>query len=447
MPRSRSATAAVALAAVGAVLAGCGSSATPASSGSAPGVAQDPNAPFEVWTRSTEATAKVYTKIFADFEAKTGVKVDYKPIFADFDKQIQQRAASKDLPDLVVTDTGSLGVFTSQGLVGEIDKGSIAGGGDVVERAWNNGKASDGKYYAIPFSTQAMVTLVRKDWREKLGKPVPKTWDDLLDLATAFTKDDPDGNGQADTYGMLVPGTTDRGYLGWWAASYIWQGGGDILKQDGDKFTVAVDSPETVKAVDFLKKSFCADPKLIQPGALTTGTNDAHAFFETGKTGIYETGPYMFGRFDKNLGKDKYEVIAAPKGPAGDTVLGEGENIYLMAGSPRADAQKKLAEYLISAEAQTAGMKGDPTPVVRLPVNSKVDVKAVYNDPRWETTAKVYADSARPFSSVPNFQPFRQQFSETLNSIFSTCGPDTKGDLGKLAESLKKELQAQGMSK
>ena len=262
MPRSRSATAAVALAAVGAVLAGCGSSATPASSGSAPGVAQDPNAPFEVWTRSTEATAKVYTKIFADFEAKTGVKVDYKPIFADFDKQIQQRAASKDLPDLVVTDTGSLGVFTSQGLVGEIDKGSIAGGGDVVERAWNNGKASDGKYYAIPFSTQAMVTLVRKDWREKLGKPVPKTWDDLLDLATAFTKDDPDGNGQADTYGMLVPGTTDRGYLGWWASSFIWQGGGDILKQDGDKFTVAVDSDETVKSVDYKKSILVVNQKV-----------------------------------------------------------------------------------------------------------------------------------------------------------------------------------------
>lgn len=47
----------------------------------------------------------------------------------------------------------------------------------------------------------------------------------------------------------------------------------------------------------------------------------------------------------------------------------------------------------------------------------------------------------------PNFQPFRQQFSETLNSVFSTCGPDVKGDLGKLAENLKKELQTQGMSK
>jgi multiple sugar transport system substrate-binding protein len=444
MLRSRSfVAAAAALTAVGLIVAGCGSSAPEAAKG--PTTPQDPNAPFEVWTRSTETTAKVYEKIFKDFESKTGVKVDYKPIFADFDKQIQQRAAAKDLPDLVITDTGSLGVFTSQGLVGEVDKASLAGAGDLVERAWNNGKAADGKFYAIPFSTQAMVTLIRKDWREKLGKPVPKTREDLADLAKAFTTQDPDGDGQANTYGMLVPGTTDRGYLYWWAASYIWQGGGEVLKAEGDKFKVAVDSPETVKSVEWLRGLFC-DSKVIQPGALTTGTNDAHTFFETGKTGIYETGPYMFGRFDKSLGKDKYEVIAAPKGPAGDTVLGEGENIYLMAGSPRAEAQKKLAEYLISVDGQQAGMKGDPQPVVRLSVNKNVDTKAVYNDPRWTTTAQVYADSARPFPTVPNFQPFRQQTSETLNSIFAKCGPDVAGELGKLAGNLKKELQQQGMS-
>jgi ABC-type glycerol-3-phosphate transport system substrate-binding protein len=215
MPRSPSATAVVALAAVGAVLAGRGSSATAGGGGGAPGGAQDPNAPFEVWTRSTEATAKVSGKFFDDFEAKTGVKVDHKPISADFDKQIQQRAAAKDLPDLAVTDTGALGVFTSQGLVGEIDKGGVAVGAD-----------------------------------------------------------------------------------------------------------------ETVKSVGYLKKMFCGDPKVVQPGALTTGTNDAHAFFETGKTGIHVTGPYVFGRFDKNLGKDEYEVVAAPKGPAGDTVLGKlAENL------------------------------------------------------------------------------------------------------------------------
>ncbi|GGN21133.1 sugar ABC transporter substrate-binding protein [Lentzea pudingi] len=426
---------------VAALLAGCGSSGSTATS------SKDPNKPLEVWTRSTEATAKVYEKIFKSFTEKTGVQVDYKPIFNDFDKQVQQRAASKDLPDVVITDTGSLGNFVKQGWTTEVNRDDIAGGADVVDRAWNNGKGADGKFYAIPYSTQAMVTLVRKDWREKLGKPIPTTWEELDDLAKAFTSGDPDGNGQNDTYGMLVPGTTDRGYLGWWAASYIWQGGGDILEDEGDgKFRVGIDSPESTRAVERLRKLFCED-KVMQPGSLTLGTNDAHPLFESGKSGIYLTGPYMIGRFDKSLGKDKYEVIASPKGPAGATVLGEGENIYQMAGSAKTADQKKLAEYLITSEAQQAGMKGDPQPVVRLPVNKTVDVNATYKDPRWATVAGVYSSEARPFPSVPNFAPFRQKTSETLNSIFAKCPADSSAELKALAESLKKELENQKASK
>ncbi|NGY63011.1 sugar ABC transporter substrate-binding protein [Lentzea sp. NEAU-D13] len=437
--RRRTATT-IATLGVALLLAGCGSSGNTAAS------TKDPNKPLEVWTRSTEATAKVYEKIFKSFTEKTGVQVDYKPIFNDFDKQVQQRAASKDLPDVVVTDTGSLGNFVKQGWTTEIKREDIAGGGDIVDRAWNNGKGADGKFYAIPYSTQAMVTLIRKDWREKLGKPIPTTWEELDDLARAFTRNDPDGNGQNDTYGMLVPGTVDRGYLAWWAASYIWQGGGDILDEDGGgKFSVGIDSPESTKAIERLRKLFCED-KVMQPGSLTLSTNDAHPLFESGKSGIYLTGPYMIGRFDKSVGKDKYEVIASPRGPAGATVLGEGEDIYLMAGSAKTADQKKLAEYMITPEAQQAGMKGDPQPVVRLPVNKNVDVNATYNDPRWATVAGVYKSEARPFPSVPNFTPFRQKTSETLNSIFAKCPADSSAELKTLAEALKKELENQKAS-
>ncbi|WP_112263416.1 ABC transporter substrate-binding protein [Lentzea terrae] len=437
--RRRTATT-IATLSVAALLAGCGSSGNTASS------TKDPNKPLEVWTRSTEATAKVYEKIFKSFTEKTGVQVDYKPIFNDFDKQVQQRAASKDLPDVVITDTGSLGNFVKQGWTTEVKREDVAGGGDIVDRAWNNAKGADGKFYAIPYSTQAMVTLVRKDWREKLGKPIPTTWEELDDLARAFTRNDPDGNGQNDTYGMLVPGTVDRGYLAWWASSYIWQGGGDILDEEGSgKFSVGIDSPESTKAVERLRKLFCED-KVMQPGSLTLSTNDAHPLFESGKSGIYLTGPYMIGRFDKSVGKDKYEVIASPRGPAGATVLGEGEDIYLMAGSAKTADQKKLAEYLITPDAQKAGMKGDPQPVVRLPVNKTVDVNATYNDPRWATVAGVYKSEARPFPSVPNFTPFRQKTSETLNSIFAKCPADSSAELKTLAEALKKELENQKAS-
>ncbi|GHV53445.1 putative ABC transporter peptide-binding protein YtcQ [Spirochaetia bacterium] len=42
----------------------------------------------------------------------------------------------------------------------------------------------------------------RKDWAEKLGLDKPKNIDDLYNMVKAFVKDDPDGNGKNDTFGI-----------------------------------------------------------------------------------------------------------------------------------------------------------------------------------------------------------------------------------------------------
>lgn len=69
----------------------------------------------------------------------------------------------------------------------------------------------DGKLYFLPMYTYeavgaAKALYVRKDWLDKVGLPVPKTLDDFLKVADAFTNGDPDGNGKNDTYGVGLPG-------------------------------------------------------------------------------------------------------------------------------------------------------------------------------------------------------------------------------------------------
>ncbi|NEE02862.1 extracellular solute-binding protein [Phytoactinopolyspora halotolerans] len=49
------------------------------------------------------------------------------------------------------------------------------------------------------------AVVIRKDWMENLGYDLPETVDDLYELARAFTEDDPDGNGEDDTYGIVIP--------------------------------------------------------------------------------------------------------------------------------------------------------------------------------------------------------------------------------------------------
>ena len=440
----RATTAAVALLVLGApALGACGGSTT------AKPPAQDNKSPIEVWVRkppgsATEAVAK---QIAAAFTQKTGIPANVTALFDDFETKLQQAAASHKLPDIVINDTAQLGTLVTQGIVTEVKKADIADGDKLTPVSWDAAKGADGKYYAVPYSAQSFALFIRKDWREKLGKPQPASWDDLAALATDFTTKDPDGNGKADTYGFDVPGSTKRGYMSWFFSSFLWAAGGDYFTANGTKFAPAIANDQSVSAVTWFKGLFCTS-KVVQPGAVTAETTASHQIFETGKAGIYFTGPYNMSRFDKSLGKDKYEVVALPNGPSGKaTSLAEGENVYLMAGSKNVTGQKKFAEFAVSAEGQTIGMAGDNEGnMVRLPVNSTVKMTDVRKDTRWQLFADVYAKDGRYTPSVPDFTPFRQTSAEAINAIVANCASDPKAELTKLADKFSAELKKQGAS-
>ncbi|MBB6034159.1 sugar ABC transporter substrate-binding protein [Phytomonospora endophytica] len=421
---------------VGLSVAGCGSSAAE----------QDSKGQLDIWVRKppgteTEQTAK---DLAAAFTEKTGVPTKVTAIFEDFETKLSQAAAQKQLPDIVINDTAQLGTLVKQGLVREIAKDSVEGHDQLTPISWDAATAADGKAYAVPFSAQTFALLIRKDWREKVGAGVPSTWDELNALATKFTKDDPDGNGEADTYGYVVPGSTKRGYTAWYFSSFLWAAGGDFFTGEPGKYTPAINSAASLAAVEWFQKSFCDG--LVVPGAATLETTQAHPNFESGVGGIYLTGPYMMGKFDAKPGKDLYEVVPLPAGPGGaPAALAEGENVYLMAGSDNQDGQERFAEFAVSVEGQTLAMDGDqPGNIVRLPVNSTVDLASVRTDPRWQTFDDIYQSSARYVPQVPEWTPFLQSSAETLNAVVSNCDTPAGTALDELAATFAEELGRQG---
>ncbi|WP_406356432.1 sugar ABC transporter substrate-binding protein [Streptomyces sp. NBC_01635] len=428
-----------------AVLAVTAATATACSSGGT--AQQDDSRPLEVWIRqdagspaaeSAEALTKAFTK-------ESGIEAKLVAVgVTDFETKLQQRTAQKDLPDVVINDTGQLGNLVTQGLVREVDRDGVAGNADLADRAWEAARGYDGKYYGVPFNSQAFALLVRKDWREAVGAGVPRTWDELTELAVKFTEDDPDGNGKNDTAGMVIPGSTTRGYLTWWFSTMLWSGGGDFVKERGEGYAAAIDEPASVEAVEKLQAMFC-DSEVAQPGASTADSSATHTFFESGKGGIYLTGPYMLPRFDGSLGKDKYEVLAPPPGAGGEAVLAEGENVYMMAGSSNEKGQQAYAEFAASPAGQRIGLGVDNGGIiVRLPVNTTVDGAAERKDPRWETFQEIYNESGRNAPALPNWSAVRQLSSEGLNGVVSTCSRDVGKAMGELADELDAELEKQG---
>lgn len=424
-------------------LTGC-SSASGGADG--PTVEQDEKATLEVWVRTTPGSPseKATQRQVAAFEEATGYTAEVTAIFDDFETKLAQRAGQRDLPDVVLNDVSQLGAMQTQGILREIELDELKNAADLSPQALEAGKAVDGKTYGIPYSAQANALFIRTDWLENLGLDAPTDWDSLLEVAVAFTEDDPDGNGEADTYGLAVPGSTKRGYASWYFSNFLWSAGGDFIEKSGDGYLPAMAKPESVEAATWFRDLQCK-AGVIQPGAASMDTPPTNEAFESGIAGMYVTGPYMLPRFDGVLGADKYEVVPAPQGPKDSSVLAEGGTVYLMAGSENVKGQTAFADYYVSPEAQKYGMEGDEAFHIQLPVNEKAKVSDVRDDARWTIFEKAYQTSGRYAPTIPSWTPVRQMSADTINALLADCSLDVEEQLTQLDGKLTAELLTQGI--
>ena len=67
-----------------------------------------------------------------------------------------------------------------------------------------------GRQIIIPIQRVQMAFGVRKSWLDRHGGKFPDSWEEVKVLANAFRDKDPDGNGQADTFGMALQAAKPR---------------------------------------------------------------------------------------------------------------------------------------------------------------------------------------------------------------------------------------------
>ena len=149
---------------------------------------------------------------------QSGVDVRIETISVDdFDTKLQLYAAAGTLPDFwhhnvdIALNTAE---WKAQGLirpVGDLIAEHAPELFDFIPQAALDAVTIDGEIYAIPsgfnpedpaggFTISGLV--LREDWLDNLGLAVPQTLDQLYQVLWAFTFDDPDGNGEDDTFGL-----------------------------------------------------------------------------------------------------------------------------------------------------------------------------------------------------------------------------------------------------
>lgn len=108
----------------------------------------------------------------------------------------------------------------------------------------------DGKIYGLPRerALARRALQYRSDWLANVNMEEPKTIDDFYNMLVAFTKNDPDGNGKDDTYGLSAK------EVGIWFAPYF--GAPNQWKVENGKFIRDVQTEEFLNALKFEKKLY-----------------------------------------------------------------------------------------------------------------------------------------------------------------------------------------------
>ena len=157
-----------------------------------------------------------------------------------YDSKLAVSIAAGDLPDLFQVNKQNFAMCVENGLLADQTEAFNTQRSDLVKELMTGYDLSfesatiDGQLLAFPNlnedpSAMAAYTFIRRDWLENLGLEVPTTQQELLEVARAFTHNDPDGNGVDDTYGIAaykdlwgVTNTLEGFFNSYHAYPYIW---------------------------------------------------------------------------------------------------------------------------------------------------------------------------------------------------------------------------------
>jgi len=178
---------------------------------------------------------------------------------------------------------------------------------------WKN-SAVNGKTYGVPRPQLPINAPIhwRKDWAEKFGLGSPKNADELADVLTKFTKNDPDGNGKNDTYGLHFIAQFAFGapfFQEMYRVPNLWR------KNNDGSLTYFIETDEFKQTLAYMKRLY--DAGVYHPNTATGNRTDRKDFITSGKVGgvmdsiVNFTGPSPNGFRDtaRQLSDPKANVV------------------------------------------------------------------------------------------------------------------------------------------
>ena len=130
---------------------------------------------------------------------------------ADADNKLNVRVAGGDIPDVFTLSHNQYLEYAKRGVLLDLypNQDQLSNVPVLLGEDWDE-PAIDGKLYGLKnlatMGSRYRTYWIRQDWLDALDLKMPTTLDEFVEVAKAFTFNDPDGNQRNDTYGLTGNG-------------------------------------------------------------------------------------------------------------------------------------------------------------------------------------------------------------------------------------------------
>ena len=384
------------------------------------------------WTRSLkdapdnnefaglEALSKAYTDA-------TGTPIEVVSVpDADFKSKMSISAPAGEGPDVygpIAHDW--IGEFAIQQIALEVPDSAVKNTDDIIPAALDATKVN-GKLYALPLFVESVALVYNK----KMVPTPPKTWDELVKMATDLTKD--------DVYGFGFP-LLEQYHEGPFFMGF----GGYIFKYENGQFNtddIGLNNEGSIQAAKLLRDMYhmkqpaLPDAAIDRPNMHTVN----EGMMEAGKLAMTINGPWRENPL-KKAGID-YGIAKLPALPNGKAMV---PFLGVQAFAASSFSKNKEAALDFIGFATCSGNASELFKSFnKVPVRKSAAANAAKENPNVEVWAAQAADGV-PMPNIPAMSNVWKPWGDAMDAIIPANAPDDqiKGLLDGAVEQIKTAIQ------
>jgi multiple sugar transport system substrate-binding protein len=271
----------------------------------------------------------------------------------------------------------------------------------------------DGKYWAIPFNTNAGFIYWRTD---QAGDQPPQSWEDMYQTA------------QRDN-GVVYQGARYEG-LTVNFLELLYSAGGTVVNDDATEATA--DSQEARDVLEFMQNGI--NDGAVPKSVTTYMEEESRRSFEAGNATFMRNWPYAYALGRESKIADDFAVSTFPEygGNPGAGVLG-GYDLAISAYSKNPEGALAFANFATSPDAQVIQASKASLPAV---------LTAVYDDPQVKK-ALPFAAELRDAVEQAKPRPVTPVYTQVSEAIYNNVFAVLQGDMApdEAATKMNDEIQ------